>query len=185
MIRTLCKESSIPANYEKVMNEYTIQGYRLIAFAFKKLNTNTSYLKAMKIAREDAEKDLVFLGFLISENKLKPVTADTIKTLNECNIRTIMATGDNTLTAISVAKQCNILDANKKVYFADIIMGKLVWQAFDEKVSAINKVNRVNESKLEFMSEDTLFDVPWANDEENSFGVALNGSTLEFLHENI
>jgi P-type E1-E2 ATPase len=38
------------------------------------------------------------------ENKLKPATQPTIETLNKCKIRTIMATGDNTLTAISVAR---------------------------------------------------------------------------------
>lgn len=51
-----------------------------------------------------------FLGFLVMENKLKPVTKEIIKDLNDCKIRTIMATGDNTLTAISVGRDCNILD---------------------------------------------------------------------------
>lgn len=81
---------------------------------------------------------------MITENKLKPVTSETIQTLNECKIRTIMATGDNTLTAISVAKQCNILDTNKKVYFGDIIMGKLIWrkaEAIDDEVTASNRLN--------------------------------------------
>jgi cation-transporting P-type ATPase 13A2 len=38
------------------------------------------------------------------ENKLKPQTCGVIQTLNDCSIRTIMATGDNVLTAISVAR---------------------------------------------------------------------------------
>lgn len=38
------------------------------------------------------------------ENKLKENSSEVLKTLNECNIRTIMATGDNVLTAISVAR---------------------------------------------------------------------------------
>lgn len=46
MIRTLCKESSIPTDYENVMNEYTAKGFRLIAFAFKKLSSDISFLKA-------------------------------------------------------------------------------------------------------------------------------------------
>jgi len=32
-----------------------------------------------------------------------------------------MATGDNVLTGISVARQCHILDSNKAVYLADLI----------------------------------------------------------------
>ena len=63
--------------------------------------------------RDKIEKDLKFLGFLVMENKLKPVTKEIIKTLNDCKIRTIMATGDNTLTAISVGRDCNILDKEK------------------------------------------------------------------------
>ena len=55
------------------------------------------------------ESGLDFLGFLIMQNKLKPVTTKVIKELNEANIRTIMATGDNVLTAISVARECNII----------------------------------------------------------------------------
>jgi cation-transporting ATPase 13A3/4/5 len=63
------------------------------------------------------------------ENKLKGATTKTIETLNACQIRTIMATGDNTLTAISVAKECNILDITKPVYFSDVSPeGKLVWE---------------------------------------------------------
>lgn len=33
------------------------------------------------------------------------------------------------------------------------------------------------------MNEDTANVVPWVNEEENSYGVALNGSTLQFLHD--
>ena len=54
------------------------------------------------------------------ENKLKEQTTPSIKTLNDCGIRTIMATGDNTLTAISVAKECNILPNDRTVYFGEL-----------------------------------------------------------------
>ena len=55
------------------------------------------------------------------ENKVKSATIPAIKTLNDCNIRTIMATGDNILTAIAVGKECNILSNDLvNVYFGDI-----------------------------------------------------------------
>jgi cation-transporting ATPase 13A3/4/5 len=38
------------------------------------------------------------------ENKMKPGTNLTIRELNDASIRTIMATGDNILTAIAVGK---------------------------------------------------------------------------------
>lgn len=74
----------------------------------------------MAIHRDDVESHLCFLGLLIMENKLKPQTPGVIETLQRCRIRTVMATGDNVLTAISVAKQCNILSGQKTVWLGDI-----------------------------------------------------------------
>jgi cation-transporting ATPase 13A3/4/5 len=54
------------------------------------------------------------------QNKLKPVTTGVIETLNHSNIRTIMATGDNVLTAISVGRQCNIIESDAEVFLGDI-----------------------------------------------------------------
>jgi cation-transporting ATPase 13A3/4/5 len=63
----------------------------------------------MLVEREEIEKDLIFLGFIILENKLKRITPSVIEHLQSANLRTIMITGDNILTAISVAKSCNII----------------------------------------------------------------------------
>lgn len=53
------------------------------------------------------------------QNKLKHVTTNIIQTLNQANIRTIMATGDNVLTAISVGRQCNIIEPDAEVFLGD------------------------------------------------------------------
>jgi cation-transporting P-type ATPase 13A2 len=123
---------------------------------------NTSYLQIQSTKRDEVEKNLHFLGFLIMENKLKGVTRDIISTLNECNIRTIMATGDNTLTAISVGRDCNILHKYHDVYFPEIHNGEVVWK------------NEVSNSEC---------DDPFLG-EIKDFGVALNGQTLAFLFHN-
>lgn len=39
--------------------------------------------------------------------------------MNKANIRTIMATGDNALTAISVARDCSIIESESEVFLAD------------------------------------------------------------------
>jgi len=54
------------------------------------------------------------------QNKLKEATTEVIETLHKCNLRTIMATGDNALTAISVAKKCKLLDSNKIVFLGEL-----------------------------------------------------------------
>jgi cation-transporting ATPase 13A3/4/5 len=54
------------------------------------------------------------------QNRLKEATSGVIQILNDANIRTIMATGDNVLTAISVARECNIVDSELEVFLGDI-----------------------------------------------------------------
>jgi cation-transporting P-type ATPase 13A2 len=72
--------------------------------------------KAQKIKRQEAEKDLVFLGFIVFENKLKAGTAAAITKLNDAHIRNVMCTGDNILTAISVARECQLLKDSAFVF---------------------------------------------------------------------
>ena len=54
------------------------------------------------------------------ENKMKDETNDVIKTLQECEVGTIMATGDNVLTAISIARQCGIIKKLDTLYLGDL-----------------------------------------------------------------
>jgi cation-transporting ATPase 13A2 len=70
--------------------------------------------------RRDLEKDLLFAGLLLYENKLKDESISVIDDLRGANIDTIMITGDNVYTAIHVARQCGILDENASVFVGDI-----------------------------------------------------------------
>jgi len=101
------------------MDRYTKDGYRVIALATKTMPKYT-HTESLKIERTRVECDLTFLGLLIMANQLKPQTKGVISNLNECNVRTVMATGDNVLTAISVARQCNILDSQQEVWLGDL-----------------------------------------------------------------
>ena len=65
--------------------------------------------------RDQAEKNLSFLGFLIMQNTLKSQTTPVIQELLEADIRTVMITGDNLLTAISVARYVCILFFDRKL----------------------------------------------------------------------
>jgi cation-transporting P-type ATPase 13A2 len=55
------------------------------------------------LIRDNVEKDLTFLGLIVLKNNLKAKTKDTIKTLSNSNIKSVMVTGDNLLTGINVA----------------------------------------------------------------------------------
>lgn len=76
------------------------------------------------MARNEAENDLDFIGFIIFENKLKPSTAGIITELQSSNIRTAMVTGDNILTAISVARECSLLDPTAHCFVPHFTRGK-------------------------------------------------------------
>lgn len=54
---------------------------------------NFIIIQVNKISRDEVEKDLDFLGFIILENRLKETTVGVIKELTDANIRTIMITG--------------------------------------------------------------------------------------------
>lgn len=67
------------------------------------------------LKRENLERDLRFLGLVVLDNPVKPQSAPTIQELQRANFRIVMATGDNLQTAISVARQCGIIDAADEV----------------------------------------------------------------------
>lgn len=71
--------------------------------------------------RDDVEFDLTFVGLIIMENKLKPITTETIELLHRARVKTVMVTGDNALTAISVGRQCGIIPKHHRVYLGDTV----------------------------------------------------------------
>jgi cation-transporting ATPase 13A2 len=75
--------------------------------------------------RIEAESELEFIGFIIFENKLKPTTADVLQELEAAGIRKVMCTGDNILTAISVARECQLIDKTAHCFVPHFIKGLL------------------------------------------------------------
>lgn len=80
------------------------------------------------MTRQEAESELEFLGFIIFENKLKPSTAAVIDELDKANIRRVMCTGDNILTAISVARECNLIDRTAHCFIPHFLEGQVSLQ---------------------------------------------------------
>ena len=55
------------------------------------------------------QKDLIFIGIFGLQDTLKPKVKDSIKKCHKAGVKVIMVTGDNLITATSIAKNCNIL----------------------------------------------------------------------------
>ncbi|XP_006819618.1 polyamine-transporting ATPase 13A3-like [Saccoglossus kowalevskii] len=115
MISSLCQAETVPDDFHEVLHKYTEQGFRVIALAWKPMKSKFSWHQSHRIGRTEVECELIFLGLLIMQNTLKPETTPIIQQLKKANIRTVMVTGDNMLTAISVAKDCGMIETHEKV----------------------------------------------------------------------
>ena len=141
-IRELCRPETVPDNFHYILEKYTQYGCRVLACATK--STSLNYMKLMAATREAIEKDFTFMGFIVMENRLKPATTGIIDLLHSAEIKTIMVTGDNALTAISVARQCNIVGQNQRIFLGDLaekqVNGKDVidWKDFDYSEWTLN-----------------------------------------------
>ncbi|QLG73601.1 hypothetical protein HG535_0F01110 [Zygotorulaspora mrakii] len=112
VIASICAQATLPQDYDEILRHYTHTGYRVIACAGKTLPKRT-WLYSQKVSREEIESNMEFLGFIIFENKLKEASKSTLATLREANIRTIMCTGDNVLTAISVGRESKLIQFDR------------------------------------------------------------------------
>ncbi|KAF9227264.1 hypothetical protein BS17DRAFT_775209 [Gyrodon lividus] len=134
----ICEKDSFPQDYDDLLSYYTRRGYRVIAVAGKSVE-GLSWLKAQKMKREQAESNLRFLGLIIFENKLKTGTTPAIQTLRTAHLACRMITGDNPLTAVSVARECSLINPAAHVFSPTFIQGnattplsKLEWSCMDD-----------------------------------------------------
>ena len=153
----------VPEDISEVLAAYTRKGYRVIACAYKVLvDLKYTEIKSTKI--EDFEVDLVFIGLIILQNKLKDMTIPSLKVLTQANIRTVMATGDAVLTGISVARECNLLDSSVPVYLGELLNEEIQWQCFE--LTGANKPHILSRA-------------PWLDHSfEENYALALTGTAF-------
>ncbi|XP_041976131.1 polyamine-transporting ATPase 13A3-like [Aricia agestis] len=111
----MCTPTTLPENFSSVLTEYTSNGFRVIGLAYKKLDRKMKWVDAQRLKRESIECDMTFLGFLVMQNSLKPETTQIIKELHEAKMRQVMVTGDNIMTAMSVARLCLMVQPHQKL----------------------------------------------------------------------
>ena len=121
---THCNPNTVPHDFLDKVSEYSSQGYRIIGLASKTCTQHDSTRNILDVAREDLESEMDFLGLLILANKLKPETSAVIEELVRADIRVLMCTGDNLLTAVCVARKCAIIPQQADVYIVTTSFGK-------------------------------------------------------------
>lgn len=119
-IAACCRPETLPGNYAVVLAGYARSGYRVIACGAKTLPLLQPSQINSVVTREHAESDLVFCGFMVCENALKPETTPVISKLHAAAINTSMCTGDNVLTAVNVGRACGIIPPKALVFVASL-----------------------------------------------------------------
>lgn len=100
---------NLPDNYSDVYLQMSRLGARVLALGYKTLGTMTRQ-ELSELKREDAERDLMFAGFVLISCPLKPDSKAVSTELAESGHRLVMITGDGALTACHVASMLNFVD---------------------------------------------------------------------------
>jgi calcium-translocating P-type ATPase len=89
---------------ERLFSSYADQGLRVLGVARRPLNRNAQ----PPAGREDAERELCFLGLVALFDPPRPEVPDAVARCHQAGIRIIVVTGDHGLTAASIARRVGI-----------------------------------------------------------------------------
>ncbi|KAH6698709.1 ATPase [Verticillium dahliae] len=182
-MRDICREESFPSDYEEQLAYYTHKGYRVIGCATRHI-PKLNWVKVQKMKRDQVESDLDFVGFIIFENKLKPTTTSVLRELHESNIGAVMCTGDNILTAISVGRECGLVDKTAHCFVSRFVEGhpgdpnsRLLWESIDD--SSL----RLDEHTLLPLpaSQDVDVSLPYNITNLRNYSLAISGDAFRWL----
>lgn len=101
--------ASKPAGYDEYSKNLSKEGYRVIALAYKKINSPAD-VESAKDTRASCEESLMFAGFIAFTCRVRKDTASVLRRLKEGGMSIAMVTGDALLTACHVAKEVDIID---------------------------------------------------------------------------
>lgn len=85
---------------DNIYGKYSKQGYKVIAVAYKGITEET-------ISYED-EKDMIFIGFVVLHDALKPQAKELIRELRNLGVDIRIITGDNVLVARKLAEDLGL-----------------------------------------------------------------------------
>ncbi|XP_045358532.1 probable cation-transporting ATPase 13A4 isoform X2 [Leopardus geoffroyi] len=175
-VASFCQPETVPTSFVSELQIYTTQGFRVIALAYKKLEMDHH---TTAFTRDKVESDLIFLGLLILENRLKEETKPVLEELISARIRTVMITGDNLQTAITVARKSGMVSESQQVILieANEITGSssasISWKLVEEKsIAYSNQDNYIN-------IKEEVSD----HGREGSYHFALSGKSFQVISQ--
>lgn len=128
---------------KKIINEASMEGYRLLGMAFEE-GVDPDEIKKTG----DLPNKLVFLGVVAITDVIRSDVDEAILAAREVGMKVVMITGDHAFTAKSIAKKIGLYNEDKEVMTGDELE-KLSDEELDRIIKNINVFARVSpEHKL-------------------------------------
>uniref|UniRef100_A0AAY4A9C8 Cation-transporting ATPase n=1 Tax=Denticeps clupeoides TaxID=299321 RepID=A0AAY4A9C8_9TELE len=168
VVASLCKSSTVPVNFTEVLEGYTSHGFRVIGLANCQLETKLTWHKVQTLNRF-SNNEHTFLTKMWNKNR-----TDLFQKLQRGAVQTCLdtlnddGTGDNMLTAISVARDCGMIDPQERVIIAEAQAprggqaAKIYWHYADTD-----------------MASDTVVDY----EQRDQYHFSMNGKSLAVITE--
>lgn len=128
---------------EKVNEEFSKVGLRVLAFAYKEIDENAV------ITLED-EKELTFVGLISMMDPPREESAKAVEACISAGIKPVMITGDHKITASAIAKEIGILKDESEAmegYELDMITDEELKDKV-EKISVYARVSPENKIRI-------------------------------------
>ncbi|SPQ92942.1 unnamed protein product (mitochondrion) [Plasmodiophora brassicae] len=110
-IAELC--CSVPPDFDCVHRHFSRLGCRVLAMAYRHLRVGNHAVvnesQAMQLERREVERDLIFVGFMVLQSPIKPLSQSTVKAFRSSSHHVVMITGDHALTACEVSRRLTII----------------------------------------------------------------------------
>merc|ERR1719203_2482938 len=117
-IQSISAPEKVPHNYQSVTEMCAKDGYYVLGIPTKTLS-HSEASNLVDMTRGELESGLGICGLLLFRNEMKKDSPQAISELRQGGIRSVICTGDNALTGISVGKQCGI------VLGQDVLLGEI------------------------------------------------------------
>jgi manganese-transporting P-type ATPase len=114
-LKPFLRSNTVPRNYDEVSMLHMALGQRVLAIAYRELNSTECLLPMSKLDRLSVESELIFAGFLLLHSPIKHDSKAIVTELKSSGHNVVMITGDAVLTAVEVSRMVGIIPKTQRV----------------------------------------------------------------------
>jgi cation-transporting ATPase 13A3/4/5 len=129
-VKSISAPESVPLDYDAVTAKCAKDGYYTLGIAMKTLPAAMDAQALKDMTRDTLETGLNICGLLLFINEMKPDSPSAFTALERGSIRSVICTGDNALTGISIGVKCGVVKT-PNVLLGDVEDQQLVWRDSD------------------------------------------------------